>query len=74
MRDCEDKSQGTLTSYVGNIYEATVHKGDLLIRYLWKNGTDSVHNIRVMNIDAKSHLAKTLEKCLHEAERAKKNI
>ena len=50
------------------------HKGDLLIRYLFQNGTDSVHDMRVMNTDAKSHLANTPEKCLQEAERAKKNM
>ena len=33
---------------------------------------DSVHYIRVVNTDAKSHSVKTLEKCLQEAERGKK--
>ena len=28
-------------------------KGDLLIRDLWKNGTDSVHCVRVINTDTK---------------------
>ena len=27
-------------------------KGDLLIRDLWKNGTDSIHDMRVVNTDA----------------------
>ena len=44
--------------------EVTEQKGDLLIRGLWKNGTESVHDMRVMNTDAKSHSAKTPEKCL----------
>ena len=35
--------------------EAIKQKGDLLIRELWHNGTDSVHNMRVVNTDAKSH-------------------
>ena len=48
-------------------------KGDLLIRELWNNGTDSVHGIRIVNTDAESYLVKTPEKCLHDAERAKKN-
>ena len=48
-------------------------KGDLLIRELWNNGTDSVHGIRIVNTDAKSYLVKTPEKCLHDAARAKKN-
>ena len=38
--------------------EATEQKGDLLIRDLWKNGTDSVHDMRGMNTDAKSHSEK----------------
>ena len=47
----------------------TEQKGDLLIRDLWQNRTGSVHNMRVANTDAKSHSAKTPEKCLQEAER-----
>ena len=47
--------------------EATEHRGDLLIRELCQNGTDSVHNMRIVNTDAKSYLAKTPEKCLQEA-------
>ena len=33
--------------------EATEQKGDLLLRELWQNGTDSVHNMFFMNTDAK---------------------
>ena len=40
-------------------------KGDLLIRDLWKNGTDSVHEMSVVNTDDKSHMAKDMEKCLN---------
>ena len=54
--------------------EAREQKGDLLIRDLWKNVTDSVHDMRVVNTDAKSHLAKTPEKFLQETERAKNNM
>ena len=54
--------------------EATEKKDNLLIRYLWQNGTESFHNMRVVNTDAKYHLAKTPEKCLQEAERAKKKM
>ena len=54
--------------------EATEQKGDLLIRDLWQNGTDSAHDMHVMNTDAKSHYAKTPEKCLQEAERGKKRM
>ena len=49
--------------------EATKEKEDLLICDLRQNGTDSVHNMRVVNTDAKSHSVKTPEKCLQEAER-----
>ena len=31
--------------------EVTEPKGDLLIRDLWQQGTDSVHDMRVMNTD-----------------------
>ena len=49
-------------------------KGDLLIRDLWKYGTDSVHDMRVVNTDALSYLKKAPEKCLHEAEKGKKKM
>ena len=52
--------------------EATEQKGDLLLRDLLQNGTDSVHNMRVLNIDAKSYWEKSPEKCLEEAEKSKK--
>ena len=54
--------------------EATEQKGDLLIRDLWQNGTDSVHDMHVVNTDAKSHRAKDPEKCLQEAARVKKRM
>ena len=47
--------------------EATEQKGNLLISDLLQNGTDSVQDMRVVNTDSKSHLAKTPEKCLQEA-------
>ena len=49
-------------------------KGNLLIRELCHNGTDSGHDMRVVKTDAKSHMAKTPEKCLQVEERAKKKI
>ena len=54
--------------------EATGQKGNLLVHDLWQNGTDSVHKIRVMNTDAKPQAAKKPEKCIQEAERAKKKM
>ena len=44
--------------------EATEQKGDSLIRDLWQNRTDSVHDMHVVNTDAKSHVGKTPDKCL----------
>ena len=52
--------------------EATEQKGDLLIRDLYNNETDIVHDMCVMNTDAKSNSTNPPEKCLPEAERAKK--
>ena len=54
--------------------EVTEQKGDLLIRDLWQQGTDSVHNMRVVNTDALSYARKSPEKCLHEAKRGKKKM
>ena len=54
--------------------EATEHKGKLLIREIFHNGTGSVHGMYIVNTDAKSHLAKTPEKCLQEEERTKKKM
>ena len=47
--------------------EGTVHQCNLLIRDLWQNGTISVHDMRVVNTDTNSNLAKTTEKCLQES-------
>ena len=54
--------------------EATEQKGDLLIQDLWANGTDSVHNMRVVNTDAKSNWERSPEKCLEGAEKGKKKM
>ena len=54
--------------------EATEQKGDLLIYELWKNGTDNVHGMHILNTYAKSHSEKTPEKCLQESEWAKKKM
>ena len=54
--------------------EATEQKGDLILRELWQNGTESVHNMRVVNTDAKSYWEKSPEKCLEEAEKSKKKM
>ena len=54
--------------------KVTEQKGNLLIRDLWKNGTDSFHDMCVVNTDAKSHMTKAQEKYLQEAERGKKHM
>ena len=54
--------------------EVTEPKGDLIIRDPWQKGTDSVHDMRVVNTDALTHRKKDPEKSLHEAERGKKNM
>ena len=48
--------------------EVTEKKVDFLIRDLWQQGTNSVHNMRVVNTDAPTYQKKEPEKCLHEAE------
>ena len=45
-----------------------------MIRDVCQNGTYSVHDIHAVDTDDKSHLAKTPEKCLQEAEKAKKKM
>ena len=44
--------------------ESTEQKDDLLMSELWQNGTDSVHDMRVVNTDDKYNTAKPPEKCL----------
>ena len=54
--------------------EVTEQKGDLLIWDLWQQGTDSVHDMCVVNTGALSYVRRSPQKCLHEAERGKKNM
>ena len=54
--------------------EVMEQKGNLMIYDLCQNGTDSVHEMRVVNTVARSHTSKTLEKCLQEAEKGKKRM
>ena len=42
--------------------EVTEQKGNLLIRDLWQQRTDSFHNMRVVNTDALMHRKKDPEK------------
>ena len=63
----KDKDKGTPQNDKGN------QKGDILIRDLWAEGTDSIHDMRVVNNDAISYQSKNLEKCLETAGRKKKS-
>ena len=54
--------------------EVTEYKGNLLIRDLWQQETDSVHDMRVVNTDNLTHRTKGPEKCLHKAEQGEKNM
>ena len=49
--------------------EATDQKGDLLIRDLWQQGTDSVHDMRAVNTATPRRRTKDPAKFLNEAER-----
>ena len=50
----------------------TEEKGDLLIRDLWKRGTDCILDMRVVNTDSPSYGLRDPEAVLRSAERAKK--
>ena len=67
-------SNKTKTSEHPAALEVTEQKVDLLIQELWQQGTDSVHDMRVVNTDALTYQLKAPEKCLHEAEKGKKKI
>ena len=42
------------------------------MQYLWTQGTDSIHDMRVVNTDAVSYQSKTLDKCLDTSKHEKK--
>ena len=54
--------------------EVTDQKGNIFIWDLWQQGTNSVHDMRVMNTDTLTYQLKEPEKCLHEAEKVKKKM
>ena len=68
------RTTGTTDRYNAPPPEAKEQKGDLLIIDPWHNETNSVHDMRVVNTDAKSLSAKPPKKCLQEADRAKKRM
>ena len=49
------RSKATKATAATPPLEATEQKGDLLIRDLSQNRTDSVHNMPIMNTDARFH-------------------
>ena len=67
-----DRTTGTTVLDNAPQLQAMEHTGDLLIRDIWHNGTDIVHDMRFVNTYARSHSENPLEKCLQEAKRAKK--
>ena len=54
--------------------EVTDQKGDLLIPDLCQQGTNSVHDMRVVNTDALTYQSKAPEKFLYEAKKGKKKM
>ena len=54
--------------------EVTEQKGGLLIQDLWQQGTDSVHDMRVVNTYALSYVSQSPDKCHQEAERGEKKM
>ena len=54
--------------------EVTEQKGNLLIFYLWEQGTYSFHNMRVVNTNSPTHRTKDPLRCLHKAKRGKKRM
>ena len=46
---------GISSQSVAQLPEVTEQKGDLFIRDLWQQGTDSVHDMRVVNTDTPTH-------------------
>ena len=46
----------------------------ILLRDLWRQGTDSVHDMHVVNTDDLMYLSKAPEKCFHKAEKGKKKM
>ena len=67
-------SNKTKTSEHPAAPEVTEQKGGLLIWDLWQQGTDSVHDMRVVNTDALTYQMKEPEKCLHKEEKGKKKM
>ena len=73
-KDNLERTTGSTNRYNTPPSEAMEHKVDLLISDLWQNRTDSVHDLRVVNNDAKYHSVKPPDKCLQEAKRSKKRM
>ena len=69
-RETKEKEKGKCTEAPPP--EEVEEKEDLLIRDLWTQGTESIHDMRVVNTDAVSYQSKTPEKCLETAKREKK--
>ena len=66
VHEGKDKLKGPPSHDVGDM------RGGLLIRDLWKQGMDSIHNMRVVNTDATSYQCKYPDKCLETTNKAKR--
>ena len=53
------------------VLDNSEHKGDFLICNLCQRGTDSIHDMSTVDTYSLSYREKSLEKCLHIAEKEK---
>ena len=70
----KSRARGDSNQSVAQPPEVTEQKGDLLIRDLWQQRIDSVHDTRVVKTDAPMHQKKDPQNCLHEEEQGKKKM
>ena len=63
MREGKDKLKGSPSKDGGEMM------GDILIRDLWTQRTNSIHDMHIVNTDATTYQSKTPKKCLKMAEK-----
>ena len=68
--EAKDKAKGKVMEAPSP--EEGEEKGGILIQNLWTQGTESIHDIRVMSTDAVSYQSKTTKKCIETAKRENK--
>ena len=74
MQRPKDQPIGSKPSPLSQMLNAIKKKGKIMIRDLWQKGTKSVHDMHVVNSDAKYWVTNTLESCTHDAAKAKKKM